>query len=343
MAGSEGGIQMSDWMKLLKADPTDWLLEESNPSVRYLTLVNILGKKKTSPDVKRAKADIMRVGVVPKILKKQKNGSWNRPGRFYRDKYRGTVWQLIMLAEHEADGDNEHIHAACEYVLNCSQDPESHGFSYDQHADGSGGIHSEVIPCLTGNMVWSLLRFGFIDDERVQKGIEWITKYQRFDDCIAAKLKGWPYDRFEMCWGKHSCHLGVVKSLKALSAIPQKERNRDVNQAISNASEYLLAHHIYKRSHDLTKVSKPGWLKLQFPLMYQTDILEIADLLVGLGIKDDRMNDALEMIVSKQNDEGRWNLESTLNGRFWINIETKAKPSKWITYRAMKVLKDYYA
>jgi len=200
-----------------------------------------------------------------------------------------------------------------------------------------------VIPCLTGNMVWSLLKFGYIDDERVQRGIEWITKYQRFDDGSETKPKGWPYDRYEMCWGKHSCHMGVVKGLKALSAIPGKERNRDVNKTISNACEYLLSHHIYKRSHDLTKVSKPGWLKLQFPLMYQTDILEIADLLIQVGVRNHRMDDAIKIIASKQNAEGKWNLENSFNGRFHANVERKGTPSKWITYRAMKVLKAYYS
>jgi len=333
---------MANWWKLLKADPTDWLMEERNPSVRYLTLTNILDRKETHPEVKRAKADIMRTGIVPRILGSQTRGSWNSPGRFYRDKYRGTAWQLIILAEHAADGSNKQIKAACEYILRYSQDPESYAFSYDQRGGSLGGRHTEVIPCLTGNMIWSLLKLGFIGDERVQKAIEWITRYQRFDDGAKEKPKGWPYDRYEMCWGKHSCHLGVVKALKALSAIPKNQRKRDVRVTISKACEYLLAHHIYKRSHDLTKVSKPGWLKLQFPLMYQTDILEIADLLVELGIRDERMEDALRLVVSKQNEKGQWNLEGTFNGRFWVNIEKKAMPSKWITYRAMKVLKRHY-
>ncbi|MCX7031473.1 MAG: nitrogen fixation protein NifH [Spirochaetes bacterium] len=330
---------MADWTKLLKADPTSWLLEESNPSVRYLTLVHILDRKETSAEVKRAKADILRAGVVPRILSRQNKGSWNGPGRFYRDKYKGTVWQLLMLAEHEADGANRKIAAACEYILRCSQDPESHGFSYDQRADETGGRHGEVIPCLTGNMVWSLVKLGFLGDERVRKGIGWITRYQRFDDGATEKPAGWPYDRYEMCWGRHSCHLGVVKALKALSAIPKRQRNVGINRSIANACEYLLAHHIYKRSHDLSKVSKPGWLRLQFPLMYQTDILEIADILVDLGIRDERMSDALELIRSKQDEQGRWRLESSLNGRFWASIERKGMPSKWITYRAIKVLK----
>ena len=330
---------MADWKKLLNADPTSWLLEESNPSVRYLTLVNILERRETSAEVKCAKADIMRAGVVPRILGRQSEGSWNGPGRFYRDKYKGTAWQLLMLAEHEADGADRKIAAACEYILRCSQDPESHGFSYEERSDGTGGRHGEVIPCLTGNMVWSLVKLGRLGDERVRKGIEWITRYQRFDDGAAGKPAGWPYDRYEMCWGTHSCHLGVVKALKALSAIPKRRRNDDINRSISNACEYLLAHHIYKRSHDLSKMSKPGWLRLQFPLMYQTDILEIADILVDLGIRDERMADALELIRSRQNDRGQWPLESTLNGRFWVSIERKGMPSRWITYRAVKVLK----
>jgi hypothetical protein len=76
--------------------------------------------------------------------------------------------------------------------------------------------------------------------------------------------------------------------------------------------------------------------------MYQTDILEIAGILVELGIKDKRMGEAIEKIVSKQDNKGQWNLESTFNGRFQVNIEKKDKPSKWLTYRALRVLKKYY-
>lgn len=333
----------SGWKRLLKADCTAWLLEEGNPSVRYLTLRHLLDESESNPEVKRAKADIMRTGVVPRILRHQEQGSWNGPGRFYRDKYKGTVWQLIMLAEHEADGSHEAIRKACEYILRSAQDPESGGFSYDERADGPGGLHGAVIPCLTGNMVWSLVKLGCLEDARVQRGIEWITSYQRFDDGAARKPSGWPYDRYEMCWGSHSCHMGVVKSLKALAAVPPRRRKAAVQKTIAAAVEYLLDHHLYKRSHDLTRVSKPGWLKLQFPLMYQTDILEIADLLAGLGVRDPRMDSALELIASKQNEQGQWKLEGTFNGRFWTNIEKKAMPSKWITYRALQVLKQVHA
>ncbi len=77
-------------------------------------------------------------------------------------------------------------------------------------------------------------------------------------------------------------------------------------------------------------------------LMYQTDILEILDILTGLGIKDDRMREAVDILAAKQDPEGRWNLENSFNGKFQVNIERIGKPSKWITLRALRVLKRYY-
>jgi len=95
----------------------------------------------------------------------------------------------------------------------------------------------------------------------------------------------------------------------------------------------------WKRSHDINIVPKTGWLKFGFPLMYQTDALEILGILTQLGYKDERMNDAIDILISKQDSQGRWMLENTFNGRFQVNIEQKGKPSKWITMNAIRILK----
>ena len=192
---------MQKWKSFLRADPTAWLLEKNNPSVRYLTLANILDRTESDSEVKSAKAEVMKSGVVPRVLGRCGKEGWSGPGRFYKDKYKGTVWQLIILAEHEADGRDPRIAGACEYVLQHSQDPDSYGFAHVERASGPGGKHGEVIPCLTGNMIWSLIKLGYAKDERVMGGIKWITEYQRFDDGEGENPKGWPYDRYEMCWG----------------------------------------------------------------------------------------------------------------------------------------------
>jgi len=334
---------LNSWKSMLKADPTNWLLEEDNPSVRYFTLTDLLKHSDNASEVAKSKQQIMETGIVPQILSKQKSGGyWGIPSDFYvRSKYKGTVWTLILLAELGADGKDERVRKACEFILRNSQHRESGAFSYFG-TDEIGGRRDAVIPCLTGNMVYSLLRFGLLEDERIQHAIEWIAKYQRFDDGLAERVKGWPYDRYVSCWGKHSCHMGVIKALKALAEIPVEKRSSDLKNVIDKGVEYVLAHHIYKRSHDLSKVSKPSWLRFGFPKMWQTDVLEILQILTKLGVKDERMQEAIDLVVSKQNDEGKWLLENTFNGRFLVSIEQKGKPSKWITLNALEVLRGFY-
>jgi hypothetical protein len=334
---------MGDWKHVLKADAVDWLLEKDNPSVRYFALSQLLDKPESSAEVQAAKKEIMLTGAVPNILDKQNAGGyWEAPEKFYTAKYKGTVWQLIILAELGADGNDERVKKACEFILANSQDRKSGGFSAWLSVTVGGGRYSGVLPCLTGNMVWSLVRLGFFDDPRVQRGIDWIAKYQRFDDGEAYPPKIWPYEKATSCFGKHSCHMGVVKSLKALAAIPVDRRSKAVSDTIERGVEYMLKHRIHKRSHNLSKVSKPGWLKFGFPLMYQTDVLEILGILTSLGCKDERMQEAVDLVIAKQDEQGRWNLENTFNGRFQTSIEQKGSNSKWITLNALKVLKGFY-
>jgi hypothetical protein len=305
-------------------------------------LLDVLDKSHNDPDVEKSRRAIMQVGAVPKILSKQRSGGyWDVAEDFYVGKYKGTVWQLMVLAELGADPDEERVKRACEFILEHSQDRESGGFSH-MSASSGGGAHGEVLPCLTGNMVWSLIKLGYLKDVRVQKGIEWIVRYQRFDDGVKDAASGWPYDRYQNCWGRHSCHMGVVKALKALAEIPADERCEDVKHTIQKGTEYILKHHVYKRSHDLTRVSKPVWLHFGFPLMWNTDVLEILGILTKLGYHDERMQEAVDIVVSKQDDLGRWKLERSFNGRFQVNIEQEGKPSRWVTLNALRVLKRFY-
>jgi len=137
--------------------------------------------------------------------------------------------------------------------------------------------------------------------------------------------------------------MGVVKSIKALAEIPANKRSKEVVDTITRGVEHMLKHHVHKRSHDLTKVSKPGWLRFGFPLMYQDDVLEVVGILAKLGYKDERMQEAIDIVVSKQNEKGQWSLENTFNGRYQANIESKGEPSKWITLNALIALKRFYS
>ena len=333
---------MDGWKTCLKADPTPWLLEAENPSVRLFTLTDILDKPEGDPSVQDARQAVMQAGMVPDILSRQREPAYLKTyPAFYTGKYKGLVWSLIVLAELGAQP-NAQIREQCEYLLDYSQETQDGGFSQHAAAKAGGGRVSEVIPCLTGNMVWSLVRLGYLHDTRVQKGIDWLTRHMRFNDGVEKEPQVPPYDHYEACWGRHTCHMGVVKALKAFSAIPEGERTAAVNDTIQKAAEFMLIHHIYKQSHNLKRTSKPGWLKFGFPLMYQTDVLEILDILVTLGIHDSRMEDAVGLVIDKQGDMGRWRLDNTYGSdRLLIPMGRKDEQSKWLTLRAVRVLKRH--
>ena len=196
-----------------------------------------------------------------------------------------------------------------------------------------------------------------LDDPRVQRAIDWITTYQRFDDGDGALRDdgdggaptGWPY-HVEMCWGRHTCHMGAAKAFKALAEVPLERRTPAVRRTLAAGAEYFLRHHVHRRSHDLTRDAKPGWRRFGFPLMYQTDALELLGILSRLGREgaalpggapiqgDERMREALDLVASRADAKGRWKLQSTFNGRFVVDIETKGEPSRWVTAKALEVL-----
>ena len=322
------------------SEPLAWLLEPSNPSVRYFALRDLLDRPESDSEVRSARESIMRTGPVPMILAKQRRGGyWGIEEDFYaRSKYKGTVWTFILLAELGADGRDPRIRDTCEFLFTWSQDRTSGGFAY-RGSKKLGGQPSGIIPCLTGNMAWGLERFGLGDDPRTRKAVDWIVRYQRLDDGDGPKPRGWPYDGREPCYGRHTCFMGPAKALKALAEIPEDRRSPDVQRFLGETGEYFLKHRIYKRSHDLSAPGKPFWTRLGFPRMWRFDLLETLDILAGLGIRDERLGDAVELVRSKRNAFGCWPLESSFEGKTLVSLERTGRPSKWVTLFALRTLR----
>ncbi len=320
----------------------DWLLGDADPSVRYAALTRIIGYPEDSEIATEARSALMRTGPVAELLQKQSTeGFWGDADRFYNDKYTGTAWNLLLLAELGADPKDARVARACEFVLERSQDPDGGGFSYSASAKTGRGLASGVIPCLTGNMVYSLIKLGMLEDSRVQKAIGWITRWQRADDGEGEGPEGDTYKRYEMCWGRHTCHMGAAKTFKALAAIPAYKRSPQVRDKIFELAEYFLKHRLFKRSHDPEQVAKPGWLKFGFPLMYQTDVLELLAIFSDLEVTDERLAEAISLVRRKRLPDGSWKLENSFNGKMLVTIEKKGAPSKWVTLRAYDALRYY--
>ena len=93
---------MSNWNSLLITDPTEWLLEESNPSVRYFALRWLYDKNDDSLDVIQASQAIANSDSVKKLLRRQKpEGYWGSDPR----PHHGTkdILQLLMFVGYRGE------------------------------------------------------------------------------------------------------------------------------------------------------------------------------------------------------------------------------------------------
>ena len=134
--------------------------------------------------------------------------------------------------------------------------------------------------------------------------------------------------------------MGVIKDLKAITGDTAGRTLRGPNQGSEEGAEYMLMHRLYKRSHDHSVIAKPRWTRLGFPLFWDTDALEMLEVLADLGCEDERMEDAIELVLSKRIPEGVWRNERSYAGRMLTNIEKQGAPSRWVTLRSLAVLEE---
>ncbi len=313
----------------------DWLLERENPSVRYFALRALLDRPEDDADVRAARQDIMASPPIRAILAAQSpEGYWAKAGTSYTPKYQSTVWQVLFLAELGADGADSQIGRGCEYLLAHTQAPNG-GLSALQGARPGG-----VVYCLNGNLIGSLIALGYGHDPRVQRALDWLVKAitsRRSDGATVSGLG--PGFRCSANDGL-PCAWGVVKSLRALAAVPADLRSEGVAAATTCCVDFLLSRDLAQADYPYRERVSGEWFKFGFPLSYTSDVLEALLALAEVGkASDPRLSAAIELLRSKRGSDGRWIMQHSLNKKMWADIEKKGKPSKWVTLRALRVLK----
>jgi hypothetical protein len=109
--------------------------------------------------------------------------------------------------------------------------------------------------------------------------------------------------------------------------------------AQAGGREFLLVHRLF-RSHRTGLVVKSAMTRLAFPPRWHYDILRGLDYFRASGAeRDERLADAIERLEKKRTPEGFWLLENTYPGKTFFALESKGKPSRWNTLRALRVLR----
>lgn len=320
-----------------KTNPLEWLLEveKENPGIRYFALKDLLDLPETDIQVRKAHDAVMEFGPVPVILEAQdQSGWWVKPGSGYSPKYRATSWSLFILAELGAGPGDERIRRGCEYYLDNAV-TKNEAFSVYNPPTPRGAFH-----CLNGNMIFAMQRLGYREHPTVQKARDYLVELiidpqQPIDPSVISSLG------FN-CWVNEGkpCAWGANKAARALLETPENLRDSNIECALAACADFLLSRDPAFADYPYSWRVSQTWFKLGFPLSYWSDVLQTVSNLVELGFgSDPRLSSGLDWILAKQRVDGRWVLENSLKGKMWIEIETRGKPSKWVTLRALRVLK----
>jgi len=314
-----------------------WLLEEDYPSVRYFTLRHLLDRPEDDAEVCAARRAIVDSEPVQKILAAQAPaGYWVKPGSGYTTKYQSTVWQIIFLAEFGADRGHPQIQRGGDYLLAHTQAKHG-GFSALANAVPSGAVH-----CLNGNLIWALTALGFGEDERLARAVAWLAGAVTGEDFQWWYASSLPGPGF-LCGAnmKLPCAWGAVKTLRALANLPSGLRSGKTERALQATVDFLFSRNPAQADYPVYERLSGEWFKFGFPLSYTSDVLELSLALCEAGYgRDPRLKEAVDLILSSRQPDSRWLLKHSLNGKMWADVEVKGKPSKWITLRALRVLKD---
>jgi len=310
----------------------DWLLEESQPSVRYRTLIDLLGHKETDPEVRRARARISRVGWGYEQLRQQgPKGFWEprepkNVGEWvnflYFPYYVATNWRALVLSDLGLDASNPRIKKVADLL-----------FEYKLRLGSPFNFFYEEA-CISANTARMLTRFGYADDRRVRKLYDWLLEDQRDDG-------GWN------CSQGTPGTMDVWEPLAAFAALPKPKRSARVERAIARGAEFYLERRLFREGRPYAP-----WLRLHYPNHYFYDILVGLDVITDLGYSDDRrLRPALEILTDKRRRDGRWLMERVHpdigpggnahpdRSTRPLVIEPAGKPSKWITLKALRVLR----
>ena len=298
-----------------------WLTEDDDPYVKYLTYKNILGKKTSKKDFSKIVASIADSEPASSILNLQdKKGWWGKNTHSFNPLYKNTFWQLFFLAKLGINREIDGIDRAVELTVTNMQDKNG-SFPSDSRNTG-------VLPCMQGITLEMILRLGYGTEKFTRRLISFINR-SVYDDSFRCKYRQ-----------NLRCPWGAVKILRAYKFIPGRSDNEKTVFTRKKASEFLVRYNIVEANYPRRKNRSKHWRVFGFPRSYQSDILEVAFSIVDAGCSRSNKNlkNALEYIYSRRLPDGRWKMDFSLNGRMLVDIERKNKPSKWITYFALKTL-----
>jgi hypothetical protein len=295
-------------------DTIDWLLD-SDPAIAWQTLRDLTDA--SSAAIASAHARVPHEGIGAEILARQgADGSWHRGGA---PAWLTNLFTLMLLRTTGADPSDPAVVVAVDRL--------EAGFRWHESFGAKPFFGGEVEPCINGGTLALGAYFGHPSQELAR-----LLVSEQLDD------GGWN------CEAPKSRRSSSHTTICVLEGLLEYERTvgtaPEVAAARRRGEEYLLQRALFRRL-STGEVANPEFLEFAFPPRYHYNVLRALDYLRDAGIQPDaRVRDALHIVESKRQPDGRWLLDASYQEALAFPFsESVGEQSRWITLRALRVLR----
>jgi hypothetical protein len=307
-------------------DTIDWLLD-SDPAISWQVMRDLTDASPAASAAERAR--VPREGLGAEILACQElDGSWRRGDA---PVWLSTLFTFLLLRATGVDRAEPAVESVVARLESGLGWDDRDGFWELRPVEFGARpfFEGEVEPCINGGTLALSGYFGRPSESLARRLIN-----EQLDD------GGWN------CEAPTSVRSSFHTTICVLEGLLEYERavgsKPEISASRRRGEEYLLERSLFRRL-STGEVANPEFLELAFPPRYHYDILRALDYFRDAGVEPDaRMSEAVLIVESRQQADGRWLLERAYDEALALPFgESVGEPSRWITLRALRVLRWY--
>ncbi len=255
-----------------------------------------------------------RVGLGKKVKARSLAGDWGGGPQWDLT----TLWSLVVLKDLGLDPASTEARKMIDRV--------DEGLVF-KPLNNRPFLHGETEPCINGRILGVGAYFKEPSDALAGQLVD-----EQLDD------GGWNCDAPKSRRSSFHTTICVLEGLLAYERAGRK--SAAITRARERAENYLLERRMF-RSLRTGKVINKRWLRFSFPMFWHYDVLRGLDYLRDAGIKpDSRISEAIESVIERRHQNGRWPLNLLHPEHIPLEMETGVgRASRWNTLRALRVLR----
>jgi len=334
---------LTKWVAQLRFDPIPTLLSSGNEAVVSFTKRDLLEQEVGPIDY------IWQLPEVQKILRKQQpDGSWNYTGKkkvnYPKHHYPLLqTWKTfrVLVEQYELAKKHHAARKAAEFLFSCQT----------EQGDIRGMLANQYATYYTGAILALLIKAGYEDDPRIEKGIKWLLSMRqddggwtipilthKFDRETAYRLTSEYAEPVEPDRSKPFSHNWTDMVLRAFAAHPKYRKSDDARKAAA-----LLKSRFFQPDVYTSYKAASYWVRFLFwwpNLVTSLDSLS----LMGYSKDDPDISKALNWLVENQLSDGLWRIsyvEGTREGKCTESKKAKER-QLWLTLTIARIVKRFY-